>query len=75
MYSNQFSNVIILFRLIKIQIWFKLTKDSENIPYRHEMIEVAVGGGGQFEGSETDIVQGFVVDAEGLVCVLNQLVD
>ena len=39
------------------------------------MIEVAVGGGGQFEGSEADIVKGFVVDAEGLVRVLNQLVD
>ena len=41
----------------------------------HEVVEVPVGGGGQLEGAEADIVQGFVVDAESLVRVLDQLVD
>ena len=39
------------------------------------MIEVAVGGGGQLQGAEADVVQRLVVNAECLVSVLNQLVD
>eukprot|EP00916_Digyalum_oweni_P002874 GHVL01005321.1.p2 GENE.GHVL01005321.1~~GHVL01005321.1.p2 ORF type:complete len:203 (-),score=15.70 GHVL01005321.1:149-757(-) len=38
------------------------------------MVQITVGGGGQLEGTEADVVQSLVVDAEGLVCVLNQLV-
>jgi len=37
------------------------------------MVEIAVGWGSEFEGSEADVVQGLVVDAERLVGVLNQL--
>ena len=40
-----------------------------------EMVEISIGGGGQFEGSEADIVESLVVDGEGLVGVLYQLVD
>ena len=39
------------------------------------MIQVAVGGGGKLEGSETDVVEGFVVNAVRLVGVLDQLVN
>jgi len=39
------------------------------------MIEVAVGGRGQFECAEADVVQSLVVNTERLVCILNQLVD
>ncbi len=39
------------------------------------MIEVAVGGGGELERAEADVVQGLVVNAVGLVRVLHQLVD
>ena len=39
------------------------------------MVEVAVGGGGQLQGSEADVVQSLVVDAERLVRVLDKLVD
>ena len=39
------------------------------------MVEVAIGGGGQLQGAEADVVEGLVVDAEGLVCVLDKLVD
>ena len=37
------------------------------------MVQVSVGGGGQFQGPEADVIQSLVVDAIGLVCVLNQL--
>ena len=39
------------------------------------MIQVAVGRRGQLESAEADVVEGLVVDAEGLVCVLNEQVD
>ena len=40
-----------------------------------EVVEVAVGGRGQLQGPEADVVKRLVVDAEGLVAVLDQLVD
>lgn len=42
---------------------------------RDEVVQVAVGGGRELEGTETDVVQRLVVDTEGLVRVLNELVD
>ena len=35
------------------------------------MVEIAVGWGSEFEGSEADVVQGLVVDAERFVRVLD----
>lgn len=32
-----------------------------------EVVQVTVSGGVEFESSETDVVQGFIVDTEGLV--------
>merc|ERR1711861_9076 len=40
-----------------------------------EMVEVSVGGGGELEGAEADVVQGLVVKAHALVGVLDKLVD
>merc|ERR1719445_1274986 len=40
-----------------------------------EMVEISIGGGGQFEGSEADVVEGFVIDGECFICVLNKLMD
>lgn len=42
---------------------------------RDEVVEVTVGGGGELEGTEADVVESLVVDTEGLVRVLNKLVD
>merc|ERR1712057_26935 len=42
---------------------------------RAEMVQVTVGGGGELEGTEADVVQGLVVQAHALVGVLDQLVD
>ena len=41
----------------------------------HKMVQVAVCWGGQFQCSEADVVQSLVVNAVGLVGVLDQLVD
>ena len=39
------------------------------------MVEISVGGGGELEGSEADVVQGLVVDDHALISVLDQLMD
>jgi hypothetical protein len=39
------------------------------------MVEITVGGGGELEGSEADIVERFIIDAVGLIGVLDELVD
>ena len=39
------------------------------------MVEVTVGGGGELEGAEADVVQGLVVEHHALVGVLDKLVD
>ena len=42
---------------------------------RHELIQIAVGGRGQLERAEADVVERLVVHAVGLVGVLHQLAD
>ena len=39
------------------------------------MIQIIVGRGGQLESAEANIIQRLVINAEGLVGVLNELVD
>ena len=41
----------------------------------NEMVEVTVGGGSELEGTEADVVEGLVVNAESLIGVLNELMD
>ena len=41
----------------------------------HEMVKITVGGGGELEGSEADIVKGFVINAHDLISVFNELMD
>ena len=38
-----------------------------------EMVEISVGGGGELEGSEADIVEGLVINAHNLIGVLDEL--
>lgn len=42
---------------------------------RNKVVEVTVGRGRELESTEADVVESFVVDTEGLVRVLNKLVD
>ena len=41
----------------------------------HQVVQVTVGGGGELQSAEANVVEGLVVNAEGLVGVLDQLVD
>ena len=42
---------------------------------RHQMVKITVGGGGELQGTEADIVESLVVNAVGLICVLYQLMN
>ncbi len=42
---------------------------------RHKVVKVSVGGCGQFQSAEADVVEGLVVNAVGFICVLYKLVD
>jgi len=42
---------------------------------RDEMVKITIGGGGELKGSETDIVEGFVIDDHALIGVLDELMD
>jgi hypothetical protein len=39
------------------------------------VVEITIGGGGELESSEADIVKSFVINAEGLIRVLHKLVN
>lgn len=41
----------------------------------HQVVQVTVRGGGELEGTEADIVEGFVIEAHHFIGVLHQLVD
>ncbi len=62
------------------QIGVQLTREAEAAGDAghdggDQVVQVTEGGGGQLQGAEADVVQGLVVDAHGLVGVLDQLVD
>ena len=62
------------------EIGVELTREPEAAgDSRHgggdEMVEISVGGSGELEGSEADVVQGLVVDDHALISVLHQLMD
>ena len=40
-----------------------------------EMVKITVGGGGELEGSEADIVEGFVINNLDLISILDELMD
>lgn len=39
------------------------------------MVLISIGWCGEFESAEADVVEGLVVNAVGLICVLHQLMD
>merc|ERR1712195_469401 len=60
------------------EIGIELTGESEAASHTgegggDEMVEITVGGGGELEGPEADIVEGLIVDAHNLIGVLNEL--
>jgi len=52
------------------------TQASRNAGHddRHKMVKITVGGRREFECPEANVVKGFVIDTEGLIRVLHQLV-
>jgi len=64
--------------LAKVRV--KLTRESQasgdtGHDDGNQMVQVIVGRGGQLESAEADVVQRLVINAKGLVRVLNELVD
>jgi len=62
------------------EISVKLARESEaggdtGHGGRDKMVQISVCGGGQLQGPEADVVESLVVDAVGLVGVLNELMD
>merc|ERR1712195_9869 len=60
------------------EIGVELTGESEAASHTgegggDEMVKITVGGGGELEGPEADIVEGLVVDAHNLIGVLDEL--
>ena len=39
----------------------------------HEMVEITISWGGELEGSEADVIKGFVIDNLHFIGVLNEL--
>ena len=39
------------------------------------MVQITVCGGCKFKGSETNVIEGFVINGKGLISVLNKLMD
>jgi hypothetical protein len=65
-------------QLSKIRV--KLTRESETggdtgHDGRDQVVQISVGWVGELEGSHADVVESLVVDTEGLVGVLDQLMD
>mmetsp|Transcript_13666 Transcript_13666/g.19951 ORF Transcript_13666/g.19951 Transcript_13666/m.19951 type:complete len:499 (-) Transcript_13666:33-1529(-) len=61
------------------QVGVKLTREAEARSDTghgggHQVVKVTVGGGGELEGTEADVVQGLVVEDHALVGVLDELV-
>ena len=42
---------------------------------RDEMVKITIGWGGELEGSEADIIKGFVINAHNLIGVFDKLMD
>ena len=62
------------------QIGVQLTRETQAGGHtrhgsRDQMVEVTICGGCEFQGSEADVVEGFIVNAVGFICVFNQLMD
>jgi len=62
------------------QIRVKLTGESQTGSdsrhgSRNQVVKITISGGGEFKGSETDIIKGFVINDEDHIGIFNQLMD
>jgi len=74
--SGEWNHVDSQFSEIGVQLtWESEASGDSGHGGGNQVVQVSVGWGGEFQGSEADIVQGFVIDAVGFVSVFDQLVD
>jgi len=62
------------------QIGVQLTRESQTAGNtghsgRDQMVKITIGGGGQFKGSEANIIQSFVINDHTFIGVFDQLMD
>jgi hypothetical protein len=61
------------------EIRVELTREAERASntrhnLRDEVVQITIRGRGELEGTEADIIESLVIDAENLIGVLNELV-
>lgn len=62
------------------EVTVQLTRETQAASHaghdgRHQMIQITESGGGQLQGSEANVVQGFVIDTHDLIGILDELMD
>jgi hypothetical protein len=55
--------------------WETKSAGSSGHNHGNEVVKITIGWGGELEGTEADIVKGFVIDAENFIGGLDELVD
>merc|ERR1719351_530292 len=61
---------------VSIQLtWEPETGGHSGHGQRDQVVEISIGGGGKLQGSEADVIESLVIDTEGFICILNQLVN
>ena len=62
------------------EVAVELTRESERAcdarhAGRDKVVQVAIGGGGELEGSEANVIESLIVQHHHFVCILDELVD
>jgi len=61
---------------VRVQLtWESQTAGNSGHSSRDQMVQVTISGGSELEGSEADIVEGFVIDDLDFIGVFDQLMD
>jgi len=76
MESWEWNQVGSQFSQIRVQLtWESQTAGNTGDSSGDQMVKITVGWGGQFQSSEADIVQGFVINNLDLIGIFDQLMD
>jgi hypothetical protein len=64
------------FSQVRVQLtWESQTAGDTGHGSRDQMVQITVSGGGELEGSEADIVEGFVINGLDDISIFDQLMD
>jgi len=76
MESWEWNQVDSQFSQVRVQLtWESQTAGDTRHSSRDEMVKITVGWGGKLEGSEADIVEGFVINNLDLISIFDELMD